>query len=106
MDPSYIAGVILAGGQARRMNGQAKGHIRIGRLSIIERLINEFHQAGINDLILVTNNARSYDTCGLPVIPDLRPGIGPLAGIEAGLNYYQQRARLWNCTRGTGRGRL
>jgi len=88
-----IAGAILAGGNACRMNGLAKGTLKTaGGISIVEQLITEFNQAGIRDVIIVTNDSGLYQYCGIEIISDLRSGVGPVAGIEAGLNYFVNRS--------------
>jgi molybdopterin-guanine dinucleotide biosynthesis protein A len=33
-----------------------------------------------------------YDNVGVPVIPDLTRGVGPLGGIEAALHYFREKA--------------
>jgi molybdopterin-guanine dinucleotide biosynthesis protein A len=87
-----IAGAILAGGDASRLDGIAKGTIEVGgRVCIIECLIKEFFGAGINDLVIVANDARPYRNYGIKIIPDLRPGNGPIGGIEVALVHFEEK---------------
>ncbi|WP_405285544.1 molybdopterin-guanine dinucleotide biosynthesis protein MobB [Gaopeijia maritima] len=73
MNDRALLGVVLAGGESRRF-GRPKGEARVGRLTLVERasrtlrpLCAEVRRSGPDDL------------------PDLRPGEGPLAGIESAL---------------------
>ena len=83
-----ILGAILSGGQARRMGGVVKGMLDIasGR-PVVARLIDEFASAGLADVIIVANDPAPYERFALPIVPDLRVGLGPLAGIEAALTW-------------------
>jgi len=84
-----IAAAILAGGKAARFHGLAKGNILINKnISIIQHLINELNKVQIAEKIIVANNFSLYQQYDLPIVPDLRTDCGPLAGIEAALNYY------------------
>lgn len=82
-----IGGCILAGGKAKRLNGIAKGNIEIGECSIVEHLIAEFNKAGISDVVISANDPKPYKQYNLPIIPDRIKNIGPIAGIEAVLDY-------------------
>lgn len=87
-----ISAVILAGGNASRLSGIDKGNIEIAEnLSIIQHLINQLHNSQVSNVIISANKAEPYQHLGLEVIPDIRRGIGPLAGIESGLAYFAQR---------------
>jgi len=84
-----IAGAILAGGNARRIGGVAKGALKANNgVSIIERLINELSCAGIGNLVIVANDPEPYQDCGIEIISDIRAGIGPMGGIESGLVHF------------------
>jgi molybdopterin-guanine dinucleotide biosynthesis protein A len=84
-----IAGAILAGGNARRIGGIAKGTLKVGGgVSIVERLINEMNDAGVSDIVIVANDPKPYQDYGVKIIADIREGIGPIGGIEAGLVHF------------------
>ena len=59
--------------------------------SILENTIREVTSSGVEEITIAANDPEPYKPYGLPVIPDLRPGIGPLGGIEAGLAHYARR---------------
>ena len=78
-----ITGIILSGGRSSRM-GSDKGLMEIAGRRAIERTVDLM--AGLfPELILSTNSPRDYRFLGLPMVEDLRRGIGPLAGLHAGL---------------------
>lgn len=88
-----LLGVILAGGAGRRMGGRDKGLLaRSADSSIISHLVLEMTAAGLEKIVLVTNTPQPYRGVGLKILPDSRPGNGPLGGIEAGLAYAASRA--------------
>ena len=60
---------IIAGGEARRLNGRVKGALPFGTTSIVERQIAVL-QAITEKLLIVTNNASAYTGLGVPVIND------------------------------------
>jgi len=84
-----IAGAILAGGQALRYGGKAKGLLKApSGLSIIQHEIRQLNLAGIDEIIIVASDPKPWHDCACNVVIDLRSGIGPLAGIEAALAHY------------------
>jgi molybdopterin-guanine dinucleotide biosynthesis protein A len=85
-----ISCAILAGGNASRFNGIAKGTIETrDGVRIIERLIQELHAADINDIVISANDSRPYRNCGVKIIPDIRTGLGPIGGIETALVHFE-----------------
>jgi molybdenum cofactor guanylyltransferase len=81
-------GVVLAGGLARRMGGGDKARIRIGGMTILDRVLGRLapqcHRLVLN---AAGDTARFADT-GLAVVSDSVPDYaGPLAGILAGLDW-------------------
>ena len=90
--PLRLGGAIIAGGKARRLGGLTKGLIAHddGR-SVVERLLGELADVGVQERVIVSNDRAPYAAMGTDVIGDLRPGEGPLAGIEAALSHLQGR---------------
>lgn len=78
-----MTGVILAGGQSRRM-GQDKALLHIGRRTIIERVVEVLSRV-CDPLLVVTNSPSSYAFLGLEMLGDLLPGRGALGGIYSAL---------------------
>ena len=88
-----VAGAILAGGRASRFNGAHKCLLDLpSGETIVQRLLSEFAQAGIEETAICGGDLRAYAPHGVPVISDLSPGLGPLAGIESALAYFERRA--------------
>lgn len=84
-----IAGAILAGGQAKRLNGIPKGNIEINDKTIIANLIEAFSDAGITDIVISANNPEPYKKYNKTIIADVKANSGPLAGISAVLQKLQ-----------------
>jgi len=85
MRAGACSGVILAGGEARRYGGAAKGLERVGGRRIIDRVAQVLAVAA-DDLLLVANDPDAAAWLpGVPVAADLRPGNGSLGGIHAAL---------------------
>lgn len=83
-----VAGVILAGGQSRRMGGGDKSLLMLGGkplLShVIERLSPQVEALALN----ANGDAARFSEFGLPVIGDSIDGFaGPLAGVLAGMDW-------------------
>ena len=82
-----VSGAILAGGQGKRMGGSRKGLLqRAPRQTIVEYLIQEMNRAGVEEIAIVSCDIPPYSPFGQTVVPDIRPGLGPLGGIEAALD--------------------
>ena len=82
-------GLILAGGQSRRMLGQDKTLMALQGKPLLAHVIGCLHPQV--DVLALNSNAdpASLAAFNLPVIPDRLTGfLGPLAGIHAGLVQY------------------
>jgi molybdopterin-guanine dinucleotide biosynthesis protein A len=88
-----VAGVILAGGLARRMGGGDKGLREIAGETILGRVIARV-QPQVERLALNANgDPARFAAYGLPVAPDGIDGFpGPLAGVLAGLDWASAAA--------------
>ena len=80
-----VTGVILAGGQSRRM-GQNKALIQLGDNSLIEHVIRRMHLVA-DELLLITNTPTEYAHLGVPMHGDIIPDTGALGGIYTGLTH-------------------
>jgi molybdopterin-guanine dinucleotide biosynthesis protein A len=79
-----IPAAIVAGGHATRLGGVAKGTLVVGGRRIVDRQL-EVLRGAFSRVFLVANDASPWRDLGLDVVPDLIPGAGPLAGIDAAL---------------------
>jgi molybdopterin-guanine dinucleotide biosynthesis protein A len=84
IDRTDIAGVILAGGLARRMGGGDKALKPLAGRSLLARVIERFAPQ-VGPLALSANgDPARFSAFGLDVIADPLPGaLGPIAGIAA-----------------------
>ncbi|MBE3596113.1 MAG: molybdenum cofactor guanylyltransferase [Hydrogenibacillus sp.] len=64
--------------------GRNKAFLPIGGKPNIERLV-ETLAPYFSDVCLVTNEPETYAYLGIPMDRDVYPGLGPLAGVHAGL---------------------
>jgi molybdopterin-guanine dinucleotide biosynthesis protein A len=86
-------GLILAGGQARRMGGGDKARILIGGRTILDRVLATMAPQCARLVINANGDATRFSDTGLPVVADSVPDFaGPLAGILAGLDWAAARA--------------
>ena len=82
-----ITGVILAGGQGRRMGGVDKGLRELRGRPMIEWVLERFTPQVDEVLINANQNLEAYARCGHRVIADAIDGFaGPLAGLQCGLS--------------------
>ena len=83
-----VVGVLLAGGQSRRMGGGDKALRLLGGIPLLERVIERLRPQ-VETLVLNANgNPSRFARFGLPVMADSVPGFaGPLAGVLAGLDW-------------------
>jgi len=88
-----VAGILLAGGQSRRMGGGDKCLRTLGGVPILSRII-ECAAPQVGPLVLNANgDPTRFATFGLPVAADVIEGhAGPLAGILTGLEWTAREA--------------
>jgi molybdenum cofactor guanylyltransferase len=86
-----VVGVLLAGGQARRMGGGDKSLRRLGDRTILEHVI-ERARPQVAALVLNANgDPARFARFGLPVAADVVEGFaGPLAGVLTGMEWAHE----------------
>jgi molybdopterin-guanine dinucleotide biosynthesis protein A len=81
-------GLVLAGGQARRMGGGDKALLRVGGATILQRVLERLRPQTSAIILNANGDPSRFAPTGLPVVADDVPGFaGPLAGILAGLDW-------------------
>ncbi len=88
-----IVGVIIAGGQGRRMGGRDKVFVELGGQSLLTRTIARFGPQ-VSRLVLSANgDPGRFADFNLPVLADPIPDFaGPLAGLLAAMEWAAQSA--------------
>ena len=79
-----LAAAILAGGKARRFGGRDKSRLVVQSHSIINRQVDVLQQV-VTQIFVVAADAGRFADLGLPVVPDLIPGLGALGGIHTAI---------------------
>ncbi|MBK7023415.1 MAG: molybdenum cofactor guanylyltransferase [Sulfuritalea sp.] len=81
-----ITGVILAGGEGRRLGGVDKGLQELRGRPMVQWVLERLAPQVGTVLISANRNLQRYAAFGCPVLPDRTPGFaGPLAGLHAAL---------------------
>lgn len=81
-----ITGLILAGGQGRRMGGVDKGLQRLDGQPLVRHALRRLAPQVGSVFISANRHPADYAALGVPVLPDTLPDFpGPLAGWLAGL---------------------
>jgi molybdenum cofactor guanylyltransferase len=83
-----VVGLLLAGGQSRRMGGGDKALRPLGGTSMLERVIERLRPQVAALVLNANGDAARFANFGLPVVADSVPDFaGPLAGVLAGLDW-------------------
>lgn len=88
-----MIGIVLAGGRASRMGGAEKGFLRVGGLSIMERVFAVLRDQCETIVINANGDPARFACFGCQVVADSLPDRpGPLAGLLAGLDHVAVHA--------------
>lgn len=79
-----VTGVALAGGRSTRM-GTNKALLEVGGVRLIDGAVAAL-RAIFAEVLVVANDPEPYAGLGLPILPDLVPGKGPLGGLYTGVS--------------------
>jgi len=83
-----ILGLILAGGQARRMGGGDKALLPLAGRPMLDHVVARLRSQCDELLLNANGDSARFAGFGLPVVADTVPDFaGPLAGILAGLDW-------------------
>ncbi|HSQ77711.1 MAG TPA: molybdenum cofactor guanylyltransferase [Nitrospirota bacterium] len=78
-----MTGIVLAGGENRRM-GKDKAFLRVAGMPMIEHVLRALRKS-VERIIIVTNSPGAYTSYDALVITDACGKRGPLTGIYSGL---------------------
>lgn len=85
-DAAAITGIVLAGGQGRRMGGVDKGLVELAGRPLVAHVVARLAPQVGAIVINANQNLDRYAAFGHPVVPDAVGGFaGPLAGLHAGM---------------------
>lgn len=88
-----VAGVLLAGGQSRRMGGGDKCLRRLGAITLLERILGRILPQVAALALNANGDPARFAAYGVPVVADSIPDFaGPLAGVLAGLDWAAKHA--------------
>ena len=86
MNRRDITGLVLAGGQGRRMGNVDKGFVELAGRPLVAHVIDRLVPQVATLVINANRSAEHYAAFGYPVVADAIGGFaGPLAGLHAGL---------------------
>ncbi|HUF10906.1 MAG TPA: molybdenum cofactor guanylyltransferase [Rhodothermales bacterium] len=84
---SDVTGLILCGGKSTRF-GSPKSHFLLDGSTLVDRAVRLL-SPHVRDVLLSIGDRIADDWPKLELIPDLTPGIGPMAGLQAGMARLQ-----------------
>jgi molybdopterin-guanine dinucleotide biosynthesis protein A len=90
-----VIGVILAGGESRRM-GRDKAFLPFGGATLIEQVASRLRDV-CADVLVVTNHPDPYQALGLRAVPDALPERRSLVGIYTGVLHAGGPAFVCGC---------
>lgn len=89
MVPGEVNGFVLAGGKSLRMGmDKAKVALALEGRTLLEHALAILRQ--VTGEVAILGPRQLYGGYGVPVIEDIYPGCGPLAGIHAALTHVAQ----------------
>jgi molybdenum cofactor guanylyltransferase len=88
IEVSAVTGVVLAGGQSRRMGGGDKGMLELAGKPMLAHVLERLAPQVGRTVINVNGDPARFAQFGLPVVADTVSGFaGPLAGVLAGMRW-------------------
>ncbi len=86
-----VAGLVLAGGLARRMGGRHKAFVELGGRPLVARVVERLRPQVAHVAISANAETERLRAYAETVLPDPVPGFaGPLAGVLAGLEWLRR----------------
>ncbi len=87
-----IAGIILAGGQARRMGGGDKALLEVAGQPLLAWVYDRLRPQVAEVALNANGDPSRFAAFDLPVVPDTVEGfVGPLGGVLAGMRWAAAR---------------
>ncbi|MGE4221403.1 MAG: NTP transferase domain-containing protein, partial [Alphaproteobacteria bacterium] len=93
MTAASVSGVLLAGGQGRRMGGGDKCLRLLAGRTILDRIVERVRPQVARLLLNANGDPERFASTGLPVSADTLPGyLGPLACVLTGMEWAAAQA--------------
>ena len=89
IDRAAVTGVILCGGEGRRMGGREKPLALAGGISLVSQLRARLDPQVGRIIISANRQLEVYAGWGDTVVVDERPGLGPLGGLLSALAHVE-----------------
>ncbi len=86
MTQQTCTGIILAGGESKRLDSVEKSNLLVGDKRIIERMMTVYEKL-FSEIILVSNHPTAYLEWDAIVVKDIYTKRSSLTGIHSGLFY-------------------
>ncbi len=86
MTQQTCTGIILAGGESKRLNNVEKSNLLVGKKRIIERMMTVFEKL-FSEIILVSNRPTTHLEWNVIIVKDIYNKRSSLTGIHSGLFY-------------------
>lgn len=90
MSARSAVGVVLTGGQSRRM-GRDKALLAVGGVAMARRVADALADAGCAPVLAVGGDVAGLTAIGLDAVADATPGAGPLGGLVTALDEITAR---------------
>ncbi|TVQ36008.1 MAG: molybdenum cofactor guanylyltransferase MobA [Geminicoccaceae bacterium] len=88
--PPPTLGLLLAGGQGRRMGGVDKAFLSLAGRPLLAHVVDRAAPQCAALLLNAAGDPKRFEAFGLPQVADPIPGFaGPLAGVLAGLTWLE-----------------
>jgi len=81
--PNDVTGLVLAGGESRRM-GRNKAFLELGGRPLVRIVVDRLMEV-CSEILIVTGEVGSYVGLGVAVVEDRFQDVGVLGGLHAGL---------------------
>lgn len=88
---SEVTGIILAGGQSKRM-GTNKAFVRLNGKPLIDYALDALNKVTPN--VILSAGTESLNYKNLPAVKDVFPGCGPMGGIYSALRFSNTELNL------------
>lgn len=93
-DLADITALVLCGGKSSRMSGLDKGLVELNGSAMILHTLQQLSGLLPRIFISANQNQAKYQNLGYPVIADVKPDSGPLAGILSAMQTVTSRYLL------------